>query len=202
MLNIGLTGTIASGKSTVAAYFKKLGAQVISADEIARSLTEINQPALKKIIKKFGISILESNGELNRRKLRELIFQQSENRLWLENLLHPMIRKQIETEIHQAQASYCIVEIPLLKNRADYPYLNRVLLVLATPETQIRRIIARDHCSREHAIAILASQPLEQTYRNLADDIIVNKDSIENLQKEIIELDKNYRALSSRCRLM
>lgn len=192
MFCVGLTGTIASGKSTVAAFFKALGIHIISADEISRALTAANQPALQQIVEYFGLSILTSNGELNRRALRELIFQHPTKRMWLENLLHPLIRQQIELEINDCKSPYCIIEIPLLKNKADYPYLNRVVLILANPDIQIKRIMSRDQCDESHAFSILASQPNENQYRTLTDDIITNNGSIAELKEKIIELHHGF----------
>ena len=196
MFCIGLTGTIASGKSTVAACFKALGIQVISADAISKALTAPNQPALQQILEHFGSSILTHTGELNRRALRELIFTQATERVWLENLLHPLIRQQIEIDIQTCNSPYCIIEIPLLKNKLDYPYLNRVLLILADSEVQMARIIMRDQCSKKHASSILASQPGENQYRALADDVVFNNASLDILKEKIVLLHAGYLTLA------
>lgn len=192
MYCIGLTGTIASGKSTVTSYFAQQGIEVINADQIAKSLTDKEQPALEKITRHFGNGILMANGELDRRALRNLIFTHPQERIWLEELLHPLIRAQIKLRIKQCQGPYCIIEIPLLSNKTDYPYLDRVLLVLSNEKTQVARLIARDNCSKEQALAILAQQPNESQNRSLADDIILNNGSAAALQKKILKLHKIY----------
>lgn len=193
MYCIGLTGSIASGKSTVAALFAKKGIDVISADYIARALVSRNQPALQQIIKHFGKSVLTNEGELNRRLLRELIVHNTEERIWLESLLHPLIREKIQQDINQCKSPFCIIEIPLLTNKSDYPYLNRILLVLAEPELQTTRIMSRDNCSREHARAILATTRAdEEKRRSFADDVVVNDASVEALQKQIDILHDQY----------
>jgi dephospho-CoA kinase len=192
MICIGLTGTIASGKSTVAAYFKSLNIDVINADDIARSLTAVGEPALAKIVEYFGSSILEADGTLNRRALRTEIFTNKTARLWLEALLHPLIRKQIEIEIKNGRGPYCVVEIPLLKNKADYPYLSRILLIEADETTQIERLMARDHCSKKEALAILQQQPPLSNYKALADDVLCNNENQAALFKKINVLHERY----------
>jgi len=193
MYCIGLTGSIASGKSTVAALFAKMGIDVISADHIARALVNRNQPALQQIINHFGKSVLTKDGELNRRHLRELIVNNTEERVWLENLLHPLIRETIQLDIGNCKSPFCIIEIPLLTDKSHYPYLNRVLLVVAAPEHQITRIMSRDHCSRKQACAILeTTRADEDKRRSIADDAVVNDESIDALQKQVDILHARY----------
>lgn len=193
MFCIALTGTIASGKSTVAALFKGLGVDVLNADEIGKSITNPGEPALLQIADHFGSSVLTETGALNRRALREIIFANSQERTWLEQLLHPLIRKRLQELKDQCKGSYCIIEIPLLFKRESYPYLNRVLLVTADTETRILRIMARDQHSREEALQILASQASEAKYLQIADDVLINGGLITELQRKIDELHAKYQ---------
>lgn len=192
MYCVGLTGNIASGKSTVATYFANLGIDVISADKIAKQLTTNTQPAFQGIVNHFGKTALTSTGELDRRYLRQFIFKNPTERLWLEKYLHPLIRKQIEIEIQVATSPYCLIEIPLLTDRTLYPYLNRVLLVEAETEQQITRLTARDNCSKEDTLAILGTQADKHTLHGLADDILTNTGSLVELQKKVSQLHKQY----------
>lgn len=128
---VGLTGNIATGKSTVATIFKQLEIEVISADCIAKQLTTKGQAAYTEIAAHFGSEILAADGQLNRRSLREIIFADKNERLWLENLLHPLIRKGIEEQISLCKSAYCVIEIPLLVDKVNYPYLNKILLIAA-----------------------------------------------------------------------
>lgn len=192
MFCVGLTGNIASGKSTVAGYFANLGIDIISADKIARELTTELQPAFQGIVKHFGDHVLTPTGQLDRRSLRQLIFTNPTERLWLENYLHPLIRKQIELQIPTMQSPYCIIEIPLLRDRTRYPYLNRVLVIVAEAEQQIARLTVRDHCSKEDTLAILATQTNQQILCALADDRITNTGSLGNLEKDVEHLHKKY----------
>lgn len=196
MLCVGLTGNIASGKSTVANLFKEKGVAVISADEIARELTCPGEPAYHQIKAHFGKSILNEHGELNRRLLREKVFKSTQDKIWLEALLHPLIRQDIHLKRLASKGPYVLIEIPLLEDKSLYPYLNRILVVLADSKEQIKRLIERDQCSEDIAEAILTSQPKEIDRRNLADDILLNQGSLEKLRKEVDLLHSFYLKLS------
>ena len=186
---VGLTGTIASGKSTAASIFANLGADVVCADQISRDITTRNGPTLAKIIDHFGINFLTADNNLDRRKLRQTIIDNHHERQWLENLLHPLIRKEIEEKINQANGAYCIIDIPLLKDKKNYPYLDRVLLISAEKSQQINRLMLRDKCSYAHAEQILSIQKFD---KKIADDIIDNSTTKNQLRSRLAELHKYY----------
>ncbi|MBL7479291.1 dephospho-CoA kinase [Legionella bononiensis] len=192
MYSIGLTGNIASGKTTVAQIFSDLGIEVLSADQISRELTAKNTVAYYEIVKHFGPKTLLENDDLDRRHLRELIFTHPEERLWLENLLHPLIRQQLEQKIKMCTSPYCVVEIPLLLDKKHYPYLNRILVVTAPLELQIARVMERDHCTQQQALAILSTQPELNERLKIADDVIINDSGYEQLKEAVIELHSKY----------
>ena len=200
MYCIGLTGNIGSGKTTALKFFADQHIPTIVADDIARSLTAVDEPAYHAIVKHFGPSVLQADNTLNRRALRAVIFNQPAERLWLENLLHPLIRQRIEQRIADLQGPYCVIEIPLLLRRDAYPYLNRVLLIVSPTKTQIQRIMQRDHCSEEQALAILNTQPDEQERKRLADDIIINDGVMEDFEKSIKKLHNHYLHLADHTR--
>lgn len=189
---VGLIGNLASGKSTVARYFATLGVDIINADDIAKELTAQGQPALQTIVEHFGTSVRTEAGELNRRQLRQIIFSQPEERVWLEQLLHPMIRQQIEKKIKTTHSPYCLIEIPLMPSRTNYPYLNRVLLVQAGTEQQILRFMSRDKSTKDDALAILATQATDEKLRALADDVLMNTGSLEELKDKVAKLHTSY----------
>jgi len=197
MFCVALTGNIASGKSTVATEFACLGIEIISADVISRQLTTRENPVLAQMVQHFGAAILDSSGELNRRYLRQLVFNDRKQRVWLEELLHPLIRHEIEQRIGSIQSPYCLIEIPLIPDKAHYPYLDRILLVIADREQQITRIMARDTCSREHALAIIATQADESHHRAIADDVLLNNDTLASLQKQVAVLHEQYLQYAS-----
>lgn len=198
MLIIGLTGRIASGKSTVAEKFKELGINIINADAISKEITRPDSLALKKIVKYFGSSILDKNNKLNRKMLRDIIFKDKSKRLWLENLLHPLIRQEIENKITKCSSEYCVVEIPLLTDKTHYPYLNRILLITLDETTQIERLLQRDNISKEDALLILASQENESKYKEIADDILENNSSVKSLNEKVLQLHKLYIELNQK----
>ncbi|MCW5584393.1 MAG: dephospho-CoA kinase, partial [Gammaproteobacteria bacterium] len=158
MLVIGLTGGIGSGKSTVANLFAEQGVPVIDADVIAREITAPNKPAFSSIVKHFGQSILNPDGTLDRTKLRQIIFHNPKQRLWLEKLLHPQIRNEMQQQIAKMTAPYCIAVIPLLLEVEFFSFINRILVVDAPESAQIRRVMLRDHMSQPDIEAILKTQ--------------------------------------------
>ena len=190
--SIGLTGNIASGKTTVAQIFSDLGIEVFSADQISRELTAKSTVAYNEIVNHFGPKTLLENDELDRRHLRELIFTHPEERLWLENLLHPLIRQQLEQKIKRCTTPYCVIEIPLLLEKKHYPYLNRVLVVTAPIELQIARVMERDHCTQQQALAVLSTQPEIKERLKIADDVIINDSGYKQLKEAVIELHSKY----------
>lgn len=189
---VGLTGGIASGKSTVAELFSELGIQVINADKISKELTAKDQTAYQQIVAHYGTEILNKNKELNRRALRTIIFSNPSQRTWLEQLLHPLIRQKIQEAVTTCTTPYCIVEIPLLIDKKIYSYIHRVLLVSAPVEIQIARVMHRDQCSKEQALAIVASQPDMELRLNNADDLLINDSGRSELQTAVLELHHQY----------
>lgn len=193
--SVALTGNIASGKSTVADFFSRLGIQVLNADTISRELSAKKGLAYPDILRHFGKKILLNDGEINRRLLRDLIFSNPTERLWLEKLLHPLIRQQLEKQIKQCLTPYCIVEIPLLIDKVLYPYLDKILVITAPVEFQIQRVMDRDRCSKEQALAILAAQPEVKLHLANADDVICNDSGISQLQIQVNRLHEKYLSL-------
>lgn len=195
MYCIGLTGTIASGKSRAVDYFKSQGIDTLSADVISKELTQKNTPALMQIHQHFGQDFFFANGDLDRRKLRQQIITHPEDKQWLEQLLHPMIRQQIESAITHCNSPYCVIEIPLLLDRTHYPYLARVLLITSEPPQQIQRIMKRDHCSEIEAKVLLAHQETNNVRAAIADDIIINTGSIDEFNHQLSRLHQKYLRL-------
>ena len=196
MLVIGLTGGIGSGKSTVAELFSKHGVPVIDADVIAREVTQLDQPAFTSIIRHFsGHIIQKADGSLDRQKLRHIIFNNPEQRRWLENLLHPIIRAEIERRVKTLSAPYCVAVVPLLLEVTPYPFIDRILVVDAPESLQIERVVSRDKMDKSQIEAILKTQISREKRMKQAHDIIVN-DGVKDLKLQVDELHKKYLALS------
>ncbi|MDF2691202.1 MAG: coaE 1 [Gammaproteobacteria bacterium] len=195
---VGLIGGIGSGKSTVAELFAQLGVKLIDADIVAREMVLPNSQAMQEIAAHFGKTVLNPDNSLNRKALREIIFQDNGSRLWLENLLHPLIREQLVAEAKSAQSPYCMLVIPLLKSKTDYPILNRILAVDVPESIQIARVQLRDKVDEAQAKAIINAQMPRQERLKLADDIIINDGHIFDLEHQVKKLHQLYLNETSR----
>jgi len=199
MLKIGLTGGIGCGKSTVARVFEQLKTPVIDADEIAHQLVAIGQPALAQIQQEFGTDVLNPDGSLNRKKLRELIFSDPEQKQKLESILHPLVYQSIQAELKQLNTPYCIICIPLLFETNMTRLVDRILVVDCSIETQIERIRKRDNMSIERIQSIIDSQVSAAFRKAQANDLIDNSETNDRLAEEVKKLHNFYLSLST-CR--
>lgn len=197
MYVVGLTGGIASGKSTVATLFEKKGITIIDTDQLARQLTDIGKESLQKIAQHFGKNILLPDGSLNRKLLRTIIFSDNTQRLWLEQLLHPLIRAEMAQLIHEALSPYCIAIIPLLLESTPNPLINRILVIDSTEELQLQRAQARDNITLEEAQAILLAQAKREHRLAKATDVIYNTGSLDILKEEVEKLHQLYLSIAS-----
>lgn len=197
MFCVGLTGGIASGKSNVARLFSELGVPMIDTDQLSRSVTEKNSSALKKIERHFGVEILNANETLNRKKLREVIFNDPKERLWLNALLHPLIRAKVREAVAAVTAPYCICVIPLLvEAKHHYEFLDRICVVDIDPAIQIQRLIERDQINVELAEKIRSAQSSREARLAIADDIIENNSDLHALKSAVLELHQKYNLAS------
>ncbi len=195
-LRIGLTGGIASGKSTVAARFSELGIPVIDADESSRIVVAPGRPGLEAVIARFGESVLTADGELDRRALRQLIFADPQKRRDLERILHPLIRSDMERRAMQAAGPYLILDIPLLVEGGGCGQVDRILVVDADEATQLQRLMKRDGENLEGARAILAAQADRAIRLEAADDVLVNSGTVPELRQAVDRLHQRYLRLA------
>lgn len=194
---VALTGGIGSGKSTVAEAFSRAGVTVIDADVIARQVVEPGQRALALISQHFGSEILLEDGSLNRRALRETIFSSPQQKQWVNNLLHPIIQQQTRDEIARATSPYVLWVVPLLVENNLQQKADRILVVDVSPETQIARTMLRDNVSREHAQQILDAQASREARLAVADDVINNDGSPQDVVVHVDRLHRQYLKLAS-----
>jgi len=196
MIIIGLTGGIGSGKTTVSNLFFELGVAVVDADNAAREVVETGSPALKDIQSHFGKDVINSDGSLDRQALRGKIFDEENERKWLEALLHPLIRKRLTLQLQQAQSDYAILSSPLLLE-TDQHQLTQQILVVDVPEAlQLDRASARDENSREQIKAIMATQLDRKTRCEQANDIILNDSDTDALTAKVLSLHHQYLELA------
>jgi dephospho-CoA kinase len=196
MYIVGLTGGIGSGKSTAAKFFNELGITIVDADIIARQVVEPGQPSLQKITEHFGSTILQSNGSLDRGKLREIIFSQPEEKQWLESLLHPVIYQKAHKELHSAKGDYVIYMSPLIFESHQRNWCHRIVVIDIPEELQVERAVLRDHTNVEDIHRIISSQIPRTERLAKADDIIDNSSSREALKKSISALHTKLQKLA------
>lgn len=196
-LRIGLTGGIASGKSTVTQRFAELGVPVIDADIASRTVVEPGTPGLAQVVERFGAGVLGADGQLDRRALRNLIFKDSSLRQALDAILHPLIRAEMEREAAQAGGPYVVMAIPLLvEGRSSTKRVDRVLVVDADETLQIQRLQARDGGSEDEARAIIVSQASRAARLAAADDVLLNAGTVAELRQGVDRLHEQYLQLA------
>lgn len=195
-LRIGLTGGIASGKSTVADMFAARGITVIDTDRIARELVQPGQPALHAVQAEFGKEILDARGRLDRAAMRRLVFSDADARQRLEKILHPLIQQETLRRISEADGDYIVVVVPLLTGSSLRDHLDRILVVDCDEVTQLARLQQRDAESADQARRILAAQATREQRLAIADDVIHNDSSIESLAAQLSALHDTYLALA------
>jgi dephospho-CoA kinase len=189
---VGLSGGIGSGKTTVTDLFAELAVDIIDADVIARQVVEPGTQALAKIVEKFGGQILGKDAYLDRAKLRELIFQQPLLKDWLNELLHPIIRQEMQRLTQEASSAYCILSVPLLFENKLNKSVDRVLIVDVSEQTQVTRTIGRDAVEQKQVKAIMASQASRAERLTIADDVIDNNGDEAALVGQVRRLHSDY----------
>lgn len=194
---VGLTGGIGCGKSSASQFFSDLGIDVIDTDVIARKLTKPHGLAISLILNTFGDTLFAADGSLDREKMRNLIFSDSDSRLKLEKILHPLILKETVQQIAQTKSSYIIIVVPLLFETNDYDnIIQRILIVDCEEQQQILRTIARSNLSEQQVRAIMAAQISRKARLQKADDIIINNQDIDYLKAQVNQLHHKYLNLA------
>jgi dephospho-CoA kinase len=193
---IGLTGGIGSGKSVACHYFESLGIPVCDADHIAHQITQAHQPVIGEIIKLFGQDIVDINGELKRKQIRQRVFNQPHLLKQLEALLHPIIRQSMYSWINQQSHHYIILSIPLLFEKGWQTEVDRILVIDTTPELQMQRALARDNSSEQTIHEIINLQIDREARLALADDIAENSGTIDSLHQQLLKFHQLYLSQS------
>lgn len=194
---IGLTGGIGSGKSAVSLRFAvKHGIHVVDADLKSRVVVEPGRPALQAIVDRFGDAVVQSSGELDRAALRERVFREPQERLWLEGLLHPLIREEIVTDLASATSPYALLVSPLLVESGQHRMTDRVLVVDVSEETQLMRTALRDNVPQQQIKAIMQAQAAREERLKHAHDIVSNDQDLAALHKQVDVLHQQYLKLA------
>ena len=198
ILRIGLTGGIASGKSTAADLFAARGVPIIDTDKIARDVVEPGQPPLERLVERFGPGILTPDGHLDRPKLREIVFSDPKARADLEALTHPAIGSAVEALAAAAGGPYQILVIPLLLEKGLAGRFDRVLVVDCPEEMQLERLQKRDGSSSEQARAMLNAQASRAARLKAAHDVIHNESDVAALREQVATLHQRYLDLAAK----
>ncbi len=196
MLVVGLTGGIGSGKTAASEHFKSLGITIVDADEVSRQVVEPGTPALSQIAEHFGERVLDDDQSLDRRALRDIIFNQPDEKKWLEQLLHPLIGMETFRQLQASQSAYTIFVSPLLIEIGQDKMTQRILVVDAPESEQVSRTIKRDDTNAESVKSIMQSQASRALRLEKADDVLLNDGSLESLKEKVEALHKTYLELA------
>lgn len=194
MLRIGLTGGIGSGKTAVSDRFAELGVPVIDTDVLARELVEPGEPALDRLAEMFGNDILQADGRLDRERLRALVFSNPGAKKRLESIMHPAIRDELQKRAETLESPYCVIVVPLLVETNFQEMVDRVLVVDAPREQRICWVMERNGMTRSDVEQIMESQASSEERARVADDIIDNDGTLEELRRKVDRLHAEYLA--------
>ena len=193
---VGLTGGIGSGKSAAANFFQNEGITVIDADDLSREVIEQDTPGFEKIVDCFGSAIIDSDGSINRAFLRQEVFDDEKKKKLLESIIHPLVRDLMIEKIAASQSPYSIIMVPLIFETNSMSNYNRILVIDCDPIVQLERAMLRDKNSKIQIQKIIDSQCSREERISIANDIIPNNDSLENLKIRSIAMHKFYLGLS------
>lgn len=197
MLIIGLTGGIGSGKTTVASLFAEKDIPVIDTDTISRKLTKKGQPGYLAVVNRFGRTILGPDNEIDRARLRAIVFEDETRRQELESLLHPVIKQEVLSQLTALSGNkYCIVVVPLLIEAGYQDIVNRILVVDTPEEKQVERVSKRDSLSQDEVKGIMHAQLSREARLQQADDVIENDGDVTQLSRQIEKLHQYYLGLA------
>ena len=192
---IGLTGGIGSGKSAAANFFQDEGINVIDADNLAREVIAQNTPGFKSVVDYFGSNIIDVDGSINRSQLRKEIFDNEQKKKVLESITHPLVRNLMTERIETSKSPYSIIMVPLIFETKSMGAYNRILVIDCDPELQLKRATLRDNNSKEQIQKILDSQCSREERLSIANDVIPNNDSFDDLKTRSLSMHKFYLGL-------
>ena len=193
---IGLTGGIGSGKSVVGNFFTELGIDVIDADLISRNILDTNKKAKKLFMKSFGNEFIDKKGNVNREKLRTTIFDDKEKKINLESIIHPLVREEIINFTEQSKSIYKIVMVPLIYETQSSNLYEKIIVIDCDEQEQIERASKRDGKSKENILSIIKTQASRNERNSIADFIILNDSSIEELRLKVIQIHQKLLGIN------
>ena len=193
---VGLTGGIGSGKSAAGKYFVELGIDVIDADDISKNILDENIKAKELFIKNFGDKFLDKNNNIDRDLLRSEIFVNKEKKNILESIIHPIVREEITKFINQSDSIYKLIMVPLIYETNSQDFYDKIIVVDCNEENQILRASERDNKSKENIINIIKNQASRENRNSIADEIILNDSTLDNLRNQVIRVHQKLLGIN------
>ena len=193
---VGLTGGIGSGKSAAGKYFVELGIDVIDADDISKNILDKNIKAKELFIKNFGDKFLNKNNNIDRDLLRSEIFVNEEKKNILESIIHPIVREEIAKFINQSDSIYKLIMVPLIYETNSQDFYDKIIVVDCNEENQILRASERDNKSKENIINIIKNQASRENRNSIADEIILNDSTLDNLRDQVIKVHQKLLGIN------
>ena len=193
---VGLTGGIGSGKSAAGKYFVELGIDVIDADDISKNILDENIKAKELFIKNFGDKFLDKNNNIDRDLLRSEIFVNEEKKNILESIIHPIVREEITKFINQSDSIYKLIMVPLIYETNSQDFYDKIIVVDCNEENQILRASERDNKSKENIINIIKNQASRENRNSIADEIILNNSTLDNLRNQVIRVHQKLLGIN------
>lgn len=193
---VGLTGGIGSGKSAAGKYFVELGIDVIDADDISKNILDENIKAKELFIKNFGDKFLDKNNNIDRDLLRSEIFVNKEKKNILESIIHPIVREEITKFINQSDSIYKLIMVPLIYETNSQDFYDKIIVVDCNEENQILRASERDNKSKENIINIINNQASRENRNSIADEIILNDSTLDNLRNQVIRVHQKLLGIN------
>ena len=193
---VGLTGGIGSGKSAAGKYFVELGIDVIDADDISKNILDENIKAKELFIKNFGDNFLDKNNNIDRDLLRSKIFVNEKKKNILESIIHPIVREEITKFINQSDSIYKLIMVPLIYETNSQDFYDKIIVVDCNEENQILRASERDNKSKENIINIINNQASRENRNSIADEIILNDSTLDNLRDQVIKVHQKLLGIN------
>ena len=193
---VGLTGGIGSGKSAAGKYFVELGIDVIDADHVSRNILDENTKAKDLFVKNFGESFLDQSNNVNRDLLRTEIFIDKDKKDKLESIIHPIVRKEIIEFINQSDSIYKIIMVPLIYETNSKDFYDKVIVIDSDESNQVERASQRDNKSKEDIINIINNQASREQRNSIADMIILNNSTLDDLKNQVIKIHQNLLGIN------
>ena len=193
---VGLTGGIGSGKSAAGKYFVELGIDIIDADDISKNILDENIKAKELFIKNFGDKFLDKNNNIDRDLLRSEIFVNEEKKNILESIIHPIVREEITKFINQSDSIYKLIMVPLIYETNSQDFYDKIIVVDCNEENQILRASERDNKSKENIINIINNQASRENRNSIADEIILNDSTLDNLRNQVIRVHQKLLGIN------